>query len=120
MMNDIIESAKYVYESIGPGHSEAIYQKGLKYKLSALGYNVQDEVEISVKMDNYYLGTFRLDLLVNNSIIIELKAINKSIFLSDDKEIIQLKKYLKHTNKETGILINFSNNDGCIFYSLPS
>ncbi len=120
LQQDIREAAQYVLDAIGPGHSEAIYQNGLRYKLTAMGYHVQTEIDVPVVMDNIVLGTARCDMIINHTYVIELKSISKITFLRKDNELIQLEKYIQFLPDTTtqGMLINFSKNDGCIFYEI--
>lgn len=118
MNNCIRESAKYVFETIGPGHSESIYQNGLRYKLMEKGYHVQTEIDVPIIMDDIVLGTARCDMIIDHKYVIELKSITKTMFLRTDNELLQLEKYLRFLNLSLGMLINFSKNDGCIFYEL--
>lgn len=94
-----------VYNTLGPGLLESVYESALYYQLKKDGLNVCKQIEIPVKYDNILLDiSFRLDLLVENKVIIELKSVEelKSIHFK------QLNTYLKLTNKKLGLLVNFN------------
>jgi GxxExxY protein len=101
-------AAMEVYNTLGPGLLESIYHKAMIYELQSRGLSVKSEVPVEV----YYKGvlienSLRLDLLVNDQIIVELKSV-------EDIQPIhykQLKTYLKLSNKELGWLINFGAYD---------
>ena len=94
-----------VYNTLGPGLLESIYESALYYQLKKDGLNVTKQIDLPVKYDDIYLDiSFRLDLLVENKVIIELKSVDeiKSIHFK------QLNTYLKLTNKKLGLLVNFN------------
>lgn len=111
----IIDSAKRVFESLGPGHNERIYHKALIYELNCLGIIIDTEMNIIVKYEDtlgntHHLETERIDIFIHtHNIILELKAIQKDI---QAQEKCQLKKYFNELNKMNrivhyGIIINF-------------
>jgi len=94
-----------VYNTLGPGLLESIYESALYYQLNKDGLNTIKQVNQPVKYDNVELDiTFRLDLLVEDKVIVELKSVDelKSIHFK------QLNTYLKLTNKKLGLLVNFN------------
>ena len=94
-----------VYNSLGPGLLESIYESALYYQLKKDGLNVVKQIEIPVKYGEVILDiSFRLDLLVEDKVIIELKSVDelKSIHFK------QLNSYLKLTGKKLGLLVNFN------------
>ena len=94
-----------VYNTLGPGLLESIYEIALYYQLNKDGLNTIKQVNQPVKYDNVELDiTFRLDLLVEDKVIVELKSVDelKSIHFK------QLNTYLKLTNKKLGLLVNFN------------
>ena len=94
-----------VYNTLGPGLLESIYESALYYQLNKDGLNTIKQVNLLVKYDNVELDiTFRLDLLVEDKVIVELKSVDelKSIHFK------QLNTYLKLTNKKLGLLVNFN------------
>ena len=102
---DIISNAsKEVFKVLGHAHSESVYQRALIVELQQeWELNCQSEVVVPISYKNNYVGSVRLDIIVNNKIIVELKA-NVSLREQDKS---QLMKYLKYTNKKSGIVINF-------------
>ena len=98
-----------VYNNLGPGLLESVYEKALEYELLSKELNVKTQVPIpviyknDVKLD---LG-FRLDILVNNAIIIEIKSVEEL----NKVHFKQLLTYLKLTKLKLGYLINFNTDD---------
>ncbi|WP_125722236.1 GxxExxY protein [Flavobacterium ustbae] len=94
-----------VYNTMGPGLLESVYESALCYQLRKDGLNVMKQIDIPVHYDNISLDlTFRLDLIVEDQVIIELKSVEeiKPIHFK------QLNTYLKLTNKKLGLLVNFN------------
>ena len=94
-----------VYNTLGPGLLESVYESALYYQLEKDKLKVLKQVEITVKYDDTFLDiTFKLDLLVEDKVIIELKSVEelKAIHYK------QLTTYLKLTNKKLGLLVNFN------------
>ena len=94
-----------VYNKLGPGLLESIYEQALIIELKKQGLDVRNQVELPIYYDNQKLPiALRLDLLVNDTIIIELKSVEelKPVYFK------QLKTYLKLTNKRLGLLVNFN------------
>ena len=97
-----------VYNTLGPGLLESVYEKALIHELQQNGLSVISQVPIEMNYKGVNLGEgLRLDLLVENSLIVELKSVEelKPIHYK------QLLTYLKLTNKHIGLLINFNVND---------
>ncbi len=102
---DIRGAAFKVHTELGPGLLESVYETALSYELRQKGYDVKTQMGIpliysDIKMD---IG-FRLDILVNDLVIIEVKSVEKLI----DVHHKQLLTYLKLSNKKLGLLINFN------------
>lgn len=100
----IIGCAFKVYNKMGFGFLESVYEKCLLIELSKEGLHVESQVPITVYYDFEIVGYFVSDILVENRIIIELKSISKLLKIHE----IQLVNYLVATGKEIGILLNFS------------
>jgi len=101
----IIGYAIKVHKKLGPGLLEKIYEECLKYELEKNGYNVQQQ--INVEIDYYDLELehpLRLDLLVNNCIIVELKTVEMFHPIDEAK----LLTYMKLLRIPQGLLINFN------------
>lgn len=99
----IIKCAYQVHNELGAGFLEKVYKKALLIALVENGLEAAEEVQITVNFHNQCVGEYFADILVENSIILEIKAIE---CLIDIHEII-LKNYLKATGIEIGLLINF-------------
>lgn len=99
----IMEIAFEVHNQLGPGFTEDIYEKAMIQELKSrkIPYANQEPVDIYYK--GQLIGTYRLDIVINNQIILELKSV------SSLNEIYgqQLLSYLKATKMRLGILINF-------------
>lgn len=97
-----------VYNKLGPGLLESIYEAALIYQLKKDGLNVKSQVPINIVYDGNNLPvSFRLDLIVEDKVIIELKSVD---CLSDIHKK-QLLTYLKITGLHLGILVNFNEED---------
>jgi GxxExxY protein len=93
-----------VHKSIGPGLLENVYEKCLKYELENNGYNVSQQMSVPIIYNDLHLdANFRLDLLVNETVIVEIKA-HESILPIHEAQLITYMKLLK---KPQGLLINF-------------
>ncbi|MFA7314473.1 MAG: GxxExxY protein [Candidatus Magasanikbacteria bacterium] len=103
----IIGIAMKIHREIGPGFQEKMYHKAMILDLEKEGLVVCSEKEFDVIYQNECVGTFRLDLVVEGKIVIELKAVSGEIpklFYS------QTISYLKASGLEIGLLINFCND----------
>jgi GxxExxY protein len=97
-----------VVKKLGAGLFENVYQLILKYELEKLGLNVKIEVPLPVFYDDikFDIG-FRIDLLVNDKVIIEIKSVEKVAEVHHKQTIT----YLKLTGLKLGILVNFNSNN---------
>lgn len=94
-----------VHSVLGPGLLESIYRLALQHELRKRGLNVISEKPIPIHYDGIALGTgLRLDLLVEDSVIVETKSVRRLRELDES----QLLSHLKLTNCRTGLLINFN------------
>jgi len=101
----VIGAAIEVHKILGPGLLESAYHDCLKHELMSAGLEYESESPITLNYKGLVIGeAYRLDLLVENKVIIELKTVSK---LSDIHKI-QLLTYLRLTNKKLGLLINFN------------
>lgn len=97
-----------VYNALGPGLLESIYEKALVVELKRKGLDVEEQVPINVIYNEQSLGTgFRIDILVEKKVIIELKSV-KAL---EDVHYKQTYTYLKLSNKRLGLLVNFTTSD---------
>ena len=101
----IINAAMEVHTVLGPGLLESTYEKCLKHELSLRKLTALSQVTLPINYKNKIIDEgYRLDLLVENQIIVELKTVEKFIPLHE----AQLLSYLKMSNKKVGLLINFN------------
>lgn len=93
-----------VHRALGPGLLESVYEKCLKYELIKNGYMVGQQVMVPVVYEDIIMDTeLRLNLLVNDCIVVELKAIENVLPVHEAK----LLTYMKLLQKPQGLLINF-------------
>ena len=105
---DIRGAAMDVYNALGPGVLESVYHKALKYELESRGYTVTSECEVHIMYKDVQIdSSLRLDLLVDDKVIIELKSVESISTL----HFKQLRTYLKLMNLHQGWLINFGEED---------
>jgi GxxExxY protein len=100
---EIIGAAKAVYRELGIGFLEKVYENALVVELTHRGLKVQQQVPIQVYYRGVLVGIFDADLLVEGLVIVELKAIE----LLGRVHEVQLVNYLRATEVEVGLLINF-------------
>lgn len=100
----IIGASIEVHRNLGPGFLEKIYEEALAIELADRNISFQRQHEISVEYKGQQIGLNRLDLLVENCIIVELKAV-EAISPIHRAQIIS---YLKATGYKLGLLINFN------------
>jgi GxxExxY protein len=94
-----------VYNELGPGLLESVYEAALSYELKQLGFEIKNQVGTPMKYAeiSFECG-FRLDILVNNKVITEIKSVEAL----NDVHHKQLLTYLKLTGIKLGLLINFN------------
>jgi GxxExxY protein len=101
----IVDSAFKVHQALGPGLLESVYEECLFYELSKRGLKVERQKEIPIQYDGKNLSIrLKIDLLVENGIIIELKAVETMLPLFQS----QLITYLRLSGLRLGYLINFN------------
>jgi GxxExxY protein len=102
----IIGCCYEVHRLLGPGFVEKIYAKALQHQLKIENLSFAPEKEFNVMFKDQFVGNFRCDLFIENSVIVELKSVTgyiPALFKS------QLLSYLKASKIKTGLLINFGN-----------
>ena len=101
----VIGCAMEVHKTLGPGLFENIYEQALVHELTLNGIPVKTQVEIEINYKGTNLGNgLRLDVLVDNTLIVELKSVEELKPLHHK----QLLTYLRLTDKRVGLLINFN------------
>jgi len=108
LSSNIIKAAINVHKELGPGLLESVYQSCMVIELSNMEINVKSEVAlpISYRGQQIHQEGFRIDLLVEEMIVVELKSVEK--IKNVHKK--QLLTYLRLSKKTLGLLINFNEN----------
>ena len=99
----VIGCAMKVHRHFGPGFPEIVYKRALMIELERLGMNFSHEVEKDIFYEGQYIYKRRLDLIVENVVLVELKALKEV----DKSEQNQILNYLRLFNLEIGLLLNF-------------
>lgn len=103
LSDKIINCFYKVYNALGFGFLEKFYQKSLEIELANNGLMFESQYPIKVYYDNSIVGEYYADIFVESKIIIEIKAISTLVKENE----LQLINYLKSTNIEVGLLLNF-------------
>ena len=103
LTRQIIGCAYQVFNKLGFGFLESVYKKAMLIELESKKLKSEEEKSLKVYYDNQVVGTFSVDLLIEDEIVIELKSVQN---LAKEHEV-QLVNYLNGLNKEIGLLINF-------------
>ena len=105
----VIRGAIYdVYKELGPGLLESVYEEALSYELQQRGLKLDRQIQVPINYKGTILTTpLRLDLLVEDQIIVELKSVDemKKVFAK------QLLTYLRLMDKKVGLLVNFNTDN---------
>lgn len=102
--NRIIGCAIEVHRALGPGLLESVYEACLAFELTKIGFKVDRQKNLPVKYKGLVFDEgFRIDILVEDKVIVELKCVEKVLPVHE----AQLYTYLKLSGKKTGLLINF-------------
>lgn len=100
----LLNAAIAVHRALGPGFLESIYETALAHELQRRGHEVERQKTIPIIYDSLVIGEHRLDLLVDNRVILELKAC-KAI---EDIHLATARSYLKATGCKLALVLNFS------------
>jgi len=101
----IIDAAMKVHSFLGPGLLEGAYEACLRYELTRRGLGVKSQLLLPVEYDGTLVDAgYRLDLLVEDLVIVELKAVERLASIHE----AQLLTYLKLSRKKVGMLLNFN------------
>ena len=103
LTKQIIGAFYTVYNTLGYGFLEKVYENALAIELRALGFKVEQQARIAVYYAGEVVGEYYADLLINDLVIIELKA-TRTIALEHEAQLLN---YLKATPFEVGLLLNF-------------
>lgn len=105
---NIIGCAYKVHSALGPGLLESTYEACLTYELRKLDYKVETQKALPVVYEDVKLDAgYRIDILIENKVLLELKSIEAI----NDIHIAQILTYLKLSGVKTGLLINFNVKD---------
>jgi len=103
LTNKIIDLAIEVHRQLGPAFDEKIYSRALEYEFSKNDITFEKEKLIDVKYKNKRIGEHRIDFLIEDELILELKAAEGIA----DVHLVQLLSYLKAIDKRLGLVLNF-------------
>jgi len=105
LTKEVIGVSIKVHKALGPGLLESAYKEVLFYELKNNGFNVKKEVPMPLVYEEVKLDCgYRIDLLVNNELVIELKSVDAL----NDVHMAQILTYMKLGNYKLGLLINFN------------
>jgi GxxExxY protein len=101
----VIDASYKIHTQLGPGLLESVYERVLAYELRKRGFTVETQLPVPIIYDEVYFDEgYRLDLLINESLIVEVKSIEEVVPLHKK----QLLTYLRLRDKRLGLLINFN------------
>lgn len=103
LTHKIIGCAMEVHTHLGNGFPEIIYHRALSIELNSSGLNFKDEFEMPVNYKGKRIGKRRVDFFIENSIMVEIKA----VINLEDTHLAQAMNYVEAYNLEVGLLINF-------------
>lgn len=104
LTDQLLNAAVSVHRELGPGFLESIYEAALAHELTKRGHTVERQKPVPVFYDGVVVGEHRLDLLINEKIVIELKTC-KAI---DDIHLATARSYLKATGCKIALVLNFA------------
>ena len=103
LTGEIIGAFYTVYNKLGFGFLEKVYHNAMLIELKKLGISYKSEQPIKVYYDDVIVGEYIADIIIENKVIVELKAVSKL----NQKHEVQLVNYLKGTDIPVGLLLNF-------------
>ena len=103
LTHEIIGAAFQVHNTLGSGFLEKVYQNAMVVELKKRGFIVDQQFPIAVFYEEVQVGQYFADLMVNNQLIVELKAVENLLPIHE----VQLVNYLQGTGTDIGLLINF-------------
>ena len=104
--HEIIGAAYQVFNQLGFGYLESVYQKAMVIELAKKDLIVESEKPLKVFYDGQVVGDFYIDLFVEKTVIVELKSVQNIV----KEHEVQLVNYLNGLKKEIGLLINFGSS----------
>ncbi|MEX0724518.1 MAG: GxxExxY protein [Gracilimonas sp.] len=106
LTGDIIGAAMNVHSELGNGFREIVYHRSMKHELTTQSLSFQSEITMPLYYRDIKVGARRVDLLVEEKILVELKAVGEI----NDQHISQVLNYLKAYKLEVALLLNFGEN----------
>jgi len=100
---DVIGAALAVHRALGPGFLESTYHEAIRVSLLHRGLPYQSQAKFAIGFKGVTVGCARVDLIVQNQIVVELKAVDRL----RDVHYAQLRSYLRAANLRVGLLFNF-------------
>ena len=104
----IIQAYFKVYSTLGYGFLEKVFENAMLIELRRMGFDCKSQQPVKVFYDNYIVGDYFSDIIVDNCIILEIKT--REVLRDDD--LLQLINYLRATSIEVGLLLNFGKKPG--------
>ncbi len=104
LTGQVIGAAIEVHRRLGPGFLEYIYERSLVIELVKRGISLAQQYELNISYDGVEVGKHRLDLYVEDCLVVELKAVRAL----EEAHIATVKSYLRAVGQEVGLLLNFS------------
>ncbi len=104
LTEQIIGAAIEVHRRLGPGFLESVYEKALIIELRKRGLALQNQMDVIITYDAEEVGAHRLDLLVEDTIVVDLKAIRNL----EDIHFAIVRSQLKAVDRKHGLLLNFA------------
>ncbi|MCL5269522.1 MAG: GxxExxY protein [bacterium] len=101
---DVIGAAIEVHRILGPGFLESIYEEALTFEFNLRGLQYQRQLEVGLTYKNHPVGQGRLDFMIGDELVLEIKAVDKLAPIHES----QVLSYLKSTHRSLGLLINFN------------
>jgi len=103
LTSQILSAAVEVHRALGAGYQESVYANALSIALTARGVAHSREHEVDLYFRGMHIGKHRLDVLVEDKVVVELKAVEKVLEIHR----AQTRSYLRSTQKEVALLLNF-------------
>lgn len=103
LIKAVMDCAVNIRRQLGPGYLESVYKNAMQVELRKNGLSYEVEKPINVYYDGVMVGEFKADIIVENLLILELKAVNSLLIAHE----VQLVNYLTATGINDGLLINF-------------
>ena len=104
LTGNIIECIIAVHQTLGPGFLESIYRRALLIEMRKKGLAAETEKEVIIYYDDEEVGRHRLDILAEDRVVVELKTVESL----SKAHYAQVRSYLKATDLELGLLVNFA------------